>query len=54
MQEIARGVRWLAIEVGTVCVWLALALPLVYWLKSALGIDILDIPSPFHDTLYWH
>lgn len=24
-----------------------------YWIKSALGIDLMEGPSPLHDWLYW-
>lgn len=33
--------------------FLVLALPLLYVVKSALGIDLLDGPSPLHDYLFW-
>ncbi len=33
--------------------FLALALPMLYVVKSALGIDLLDGPSPLHDYLFW-
>jgi hypothetical protein len=33
--------------------FLALAVPVLYIVKSALGIDLLDGPSPLHDYLFW-
>lgn len=36
---------------------IALMLPVLvvaaYWVKSALGIDLMEGPSPLHDWLYW-
>ncbi len=38
-------------------VQVTLALPVLivaaYWVKSALGIDLMEGPSPLHDWLYW-
>jgi hypothetical protein len=33
--------------------FLVLAIPALYMVKSALGIDLLPGPSPLHDYLFW-
>ena len=47
----ARLVVWLP------AVQMTLAIPLLvvvaYWVKSAVGIDLMEGPSPLHDWLYW-